>query len=122
MSIVLAVLLVLNLAALGLSLWFVLGLRKRQRDVSARALALVPEEALPVPLDEQFAAGRRRLLVVDILNPLELAASQVKIAGPAGAIAPALIRKVVYEQAVKITEQELTKHGVQADVSIYVAG
>jgi hypothetical protein len=121
MTVVIIVLLVLILVAFGALLWLLRGLLARQRAIAQQLLELVPAEALPVPLDDQFAAGGRRLLVIDILNPLELAASQVKIAGPAGAVAPGLIRKVVYDQAVKITQTELAKQGVQADVQVYVA-
>jgi hypothetical protein len=121
MTVVITVLLVLILAAFGALLWLVRGLLARQRAVSDELLHLVPAEALPIGLDEQFAAGRRRLLVIDILNPLELAASQVKLAGPAGAVAPGLVRKVVYDQAVRITQTELAKQGVHADVQVYVA-
>jgi hypothetical protein len=122
MSIVVLVVVLIDLGVVGYVLWLLLGLRKRQRALSDQVLALVPEEALPVTVSEQFGAGRRRLLVIDILNPLELAASQVKIAGPAGTIAPGLVRKIVYEQAVQITQTELAKQGVEADVQVYVAG
>lgn len=95
--------------------------------VLARAL-LRPEPvtASDVDLDEAFAAQRhdgtartRRLISVEILNPLELARSRGRMAGLAGAIVPNLTTRIVYDQTLKILRHELTGKDVVADVRLH---
>jgi len=62
--------------------------------------------------------GRGRILTVEILNPLEVAAAQNRFAGIAGSLAPALITKVVYDRAAKLMREELGKFGVEALVEV----
>lgn len=59
-----------------------------------------------------------RVVTIEILNPLELAASQNWVAGIASSLAPALVTKIVYERAAKMMKEELGNFGVEAVVQI----
>jgi hypothetical protein len=64
------------------------------------------------------SVAKGRVLTIEILNPLELAASQNWVAGIASSLAPALVTKIVYERAAKQMKEELGKFGVEAIVQI----
>ncbi|NMN98534.1 hypothetical protein [Antrihabitans stalactiti] len=64
------------------------------------------------------SVAKGRVLTIEILNPLELAASQNWVAGIASSLAPALVTKIVYERAAKMMKEELGKFGVEAVVQI----
>ena len=66
-------------------------------------------------------ASRGRVIVIEILNPLEVAASQHWVAGIAGSVAPTLVTKVVYDRAARMMQQELGGFGVDAVVEVQVA-
>ena len=66
-------------------------------------------------------ASRGRLIVIEIRNPLEVAASQHWVAGIAGSVAPALVTKMVYDRAAKMMAQELGIYGVDAMVEVQSA-
>jgi hypothetical protein len=62
----------------------------------------------------------RRLITVEILNALELAAGRGgRLAGLAGSLAPGLTRRVVYDQTVKALRRELGRMVVHADVRLH---
>jgi len=62
----------------------------------------------------------RRLITIEVLNPLELATARGgRIAGLAGSIAPGLTRRVVYDQVFKTLRRELDKMAVHADVRLH---
>ena len=60
--------------------------------------------------------------MVEILNPLELAAQEHPLGGIVGGLAPGALRKVVTERAARDLEQELVDRGVVAEVSIRAVG
>lgn len=95
--------------------------RARAAELSERVDALVPGPPLPPDLVATFGSGSRRMLAVEILNPVELATRQVKAAGLLGAVRPGLLTKIVYDQAVKQIVTQLEDEGVQADVRVHVA-
>ena len=75
------------------------------------------------------AAGRRpatstssvrRVITIEILNPIELAGSRGWWAGIAGSLAPGLTNRVVYDQAIKLVRRQLADHDVVADVRLHV--
>ena len=94
-------------------------MERQTADVEARVAALVPAPPLPASLAATFGSGPRRLIVVEILNPIELATSQVKAASLLSAVRPAMLTKIVYDQAVRQVVDQLGKQGVQADVQIH---
>lgn len=65
------------------------------------------------------AAATRRIISVEILNPIELAATRGRVAGLAGSLAPGLTRRVVYDQTVKVLRQRLVEERVMADVRVH---
>lgn len=121
MAIVLAVLLGLNLVVLvGLAVM----LRTQQRRTSAAVAAigeLEPYRPLPEELEAAFTAGRRRVITIEILNPLELAATKSRFGGVAGALAPRALRKLVYEQTVREMKLQMVEEGVAAEVGLHAA-
>ncbi|MGN6608756.1 MAG: hypothetical protein ACTHMS_17325 [Jatrophihabitans sp.] len=122
MAVATLVLVLVDIAVLALLARKLLGLDKEQRALRAELAELSPVDSLPPALEKAFAGGRKRLLTVEILNPLELATAQHKLAGVAGSFAPATVRSIVYDQAAKITREQLAKHQVQADVQVHVTG
>jgi hypothetical protein len=66
-------------------------------------------------------SGRdRRLITVEILNPIELATARGgRVAGLAGTLAPGLTRRIVYDQTLRILRRELTGKDVLADVRVH---
>lgn len=91
-----------------------------------RRLQLEPVADTDTDLHEAFAAQRpdgaartRRLISVEILNPLELARARGRIAGLAGAIVPNLTTRIVYDQTLKILRAQLTEQDVAADVRLH---
>lgn len=60
-----------------------------------------------------------RVILVRILNPLELAEAQTKAAGMLHRVRPALLSKIVYEQAAAQLSERLADEGVVAEVKIH---
>lgn len=98
MWIALALSLAINAAALY-ALW-------RRRVAHSAADAVQPGEAL----------------VVEIDDPLELAARDSRLAGLLGRLAPRAIRRRVYQRAAAILAEELAARGVRARVRVLPAG
>jgi hypothetical protein len=121
MQVAALVIVLVNVVLLGLLARKLLALDSAQKALRIELSQLTATEALAPTLEKAFASGRKRLLTVEILNPLELASAHNKLAGLASGIAPAAVRALVYEQAAKITQQELAKQQVEADVQVYVA-
>lgn len=111
----------LNVIAVVVAAILVIRLRRRARTIeeSARELAAMDPQLLATA--KSAVVGKPRIITLEILNPIEVAKSRVKIAGVAGAVAPNLIRKVVYGQTVTILHKQLADFGVKADVRIHVA-
>ncbi|HSV40677.1 MAG TPA: hypothetical protein VLI04_18080 [Nocardioidaceae bacterium] len=96
-------------------------LRARAVALDAKVAALVPAPPLPPELAATFGSGQRRLLAVEILNPIELATAKSSAAKLLGAVRPALLTKVVYDQAAKQVVDQLESEGVLADVRVHAA-
>jgi hypothetical protein len=83
---------------------------------------------LPDDATEVFAAPRpagirgrdRRVITVEILNPIELATARGgRVAGLAGTLAPGFTRRLVYEQTLRVLRRELGAKDVLADVRVH---
>lgn len=83
----------------------------RPRDVPA------PDPVAAAALTR--ATGARRLISIEILNPLELAAARGWLGGVAGSIAPGLTRRIVHDQTIRIVRQQLAEQQVVADVRLH---
>ncbi|HET7689356.1 MAG TPA: hypothetical protein VFK41_03190 [Nocardioidaceae bacterium] len=110
----------LSVAAAGLLLQ-ARALRARAEVLESRIDALVPGPPVPPDLAATLGTGQRRVLAVEILNPVELAASKIPAARLLGAVRPALLTKVVYDQAAKQVVDQLELEGVLADVQVHAA-
>jgi hypothetical protein len=64
-------------------------------------------------------AGTRRLISIEILNPVELAGTRGRVLGVAGSLAPGLTRRIVYDQVAKILRSQLGERQVVADVRVH---
>jgi hypothetical protein len=111
-----------TLAVLAIVGWLALDLRQRVRALEMRLAELGAAPSLAPELEYAFDAAGRRVIAVEILNPLELAASHNKFAGIAGGLVPAMVRKIVYDQAAKIISSQLVEQGVTADVTVHALG
>jgi hypothetical protein len=111
--VVVIVLVVTNLASLGALLYFRYGPEQHPRPDGQVAAAI--DRATP-----RGAAGAiRRVITVEILNPIELAATRGRLVGMAGSLAPGLTRRIVYDQAVRNMKRQLAEEHVVADVRVY---
>lgn len=104
---------------LALIACFVLLLRKMRRVQAEAAEAAEMVDDIPPPEVDPALISTGVFITVEILNPLEVASTRVKLAGVAGTIAPTLITKVVNEQAVKVLRRQLETQGVRAEVRLH---
>ena len=114
MTVVLVVVQILMLITLGVLLLRVRRLRTRALDGEH-----LLSQTDGIEIGPRIADGGGRLITVEILNPLEVAAKRVRLASVAGSVAPDLIGKVVYEQTARIMRRQLEMHGVEAEVRIH---
>lgn len=115
--VVLVVLLVLtNLVTLGALGYFVLRPADPARQRPDRAAAAALDRS---PRPPTAAGGTRRLISIEILNPIELAGTRGRILGIAGSLAPGLTRRIVYDRTLKILRTQLVDQHVVADVRIH---
>lgn len=77
--------------------------------------------ALLVPRRRRRATtgGARRVITVEVLNPIEVAAARSRLGGVAGTLAPGLITRAVHDRAMRTLRRELTAQGVVADVRLH---
>jgi hypothetical protein len=61
----------------------------------------------------------RRIITIEILNPIELAGSRGRLAGIAGSLAPGVTRRIVYDQAMRNLRRQLVQENVVADVRLH---
>ena len=113
---VLVVLLVLtNLATLGVVGWLLL---RPAPEAEPDALVAAGLDAAPRPASA--TSKPRRVISIEILNALELAGSRSRVAGIAGSFVPGLTRRLVHEQALKQIRRDIREQGVVADVRLHV--
>jgi hypothetical protein len=109
------ILVVTNLVTLGVLAWFLL----RPAEQPA------PDEKLARALTAAAGASSsgvtsRRLITVEVLNPIELAGTRGRLVGIAGSLAPGITRRLVYDQVLKTLRRKLTEERVVADVRLHV--
>lgn len=115
---VVGLLLIAGWAALLLALR---DLRLRAAELRAEVATLTPAPAMSADLEAAFGAGSRRFVVVEILNPIDLATQRVKGARILGGMAPEMLRRIVVEEAAKEIVEQLASEGVQAEVTVHAA-
>jgi hypothetical protein len=83
-----------------------------------------PDPKLRAYLAEQRPAvsssGTRRVMTIEILNPLDLAGKRGRLVGLAGSLAPGITRRVVYDQAIRLVRKHLASEHVVADVRLCI--
>jgi hypothetical protein len=112
--VLLIVLLATNLGTLGVLGWFLLRPVRHPRPE-----AIVARE-LGLRRPATSTSSVRRVITIEILNPIELAGTRGWWAGIAGSLAPGLTNRVVYDQAIKLVRTQLADHDVVADVRLHV--
>jgi hypothetical protein len=112
--ILVAVLVVTNLVTLGALAWFLL------RPVEHPRPDEIVAHGVGVRRPAASTSSIRRVITIEILNPIELAGSRGWWAGIAGSLAPGLTNRVVYDQAIKLVRTQLADHDVVADVRLHV--
>jgi len=106
--------LVVILVATNLVTLAVLILRRRRPEEPG-----TDAETFTAPRPAGLAGKTRRLISVEILNPMELVNNRGRVAGLAGSLAPGLARRVVYDQALKTLRRQLENKQVLADVRLH---
>lgn len=87
--------------------------------VVSRRAAMLPPGIAATPPPGAATNRVRRLITVEILNPIELAAARGRVAGIAGSVVPEVTRRIVYDRAAKILKRDLAGYDVVADVRIH---
>jgi YD repeat-containing protein len=114
--VVLVILLVgTNLVTLGVLAWFLL--RPAEQPAPDEKLARALSAAAGA---SSSSTGSRRLITIEILNPIELAGTRGRLVGIAGSFAPGITRRLVYDQAMKLVRRHLAAEKVVADVRLHV--
>ena len=116
---VVVIFLAVNFVLLLILLFQVRRLRRRTTEL-AEQVAHARTVALQSVDSAAFVAPRERLITIEILNPAELAATHSRYSGLAGAVAPNLLRKIVYEKAAEIMREQFKAQGVEAEVKVRV--
>jgi hypothetical protein len=66
------------------------------------------------------SSGKERIITVELLNPMELAAKESWFARQFGSLTPALVHKLVYAQARDRVEEQMPNFGAVAEVKVHV--
>lgn len=77
--------------------------------------------ALPADLDKLLGKQNKRVITVEILNPIELALDKTFLAKPLVGLSPGTINKIVYSEARDIIAKQLPDFGVNAEVKIHAS-
>jgi len=85
-------------------------LESAEREQSAIAVAPPPPSAPP---------AHDQLITVELLEPLALASAHSKAAGLVGSLRPAMVTRLVYDEAAKQIAAQLEEQGVAAEVRIH---
>lgn len=75
--------------------------------------------AIPADLDALLGEQGKKLITVEILNPIELATAKTVFAKPLAGMSPGAINTLVYKEARDIIAQQLPEFGVKAEVNIH---
>ena len=113
MLVLVVLLIVTNVVTLGALAYFALrpGEHPEPDATLARTLDRLPPAA--------SSSASRRVISVEILNPIEVAATRGRLAGIAGSLAPGLIRRIVYDQTIKTMRRHLADEQVVADLRLH---
>jgi len=102
-----------NLLTLGLLV------RWRLRPVDHPAPDPVVAASIEAMRPAASSSSTRRIITIEILNPIELAGTRGRLAGIAGSLAPGITRRIVYDQAIRNLRHQLVQEHVVADVRLH---
>jgi hypothetical protein len=111
-GVLVVILVVTNLVTLGVVGWLLL----RRPAAEPDAVVTSALDGSPRP---SGALGVRRVITIEILNPIELAGSRGRVAGIAGSLVPNITKRVVYDQALRQIRRDLRSQNVIADVRLH---
>lgn len=113
MLVLVIVLVVTNLVTLAALGW--LQLRPQEHPA--------PDPVVQASLDAMRPVAQtgtvRRIITIEILNPIELAGTRGRLAGIAGSLAPGITRRIIYDQAIRNLRHQLIRERVVADVRLH---
>lgn len=115
MLILLIILIVTNVVTLGVLGWYLLRPVEHPRPDETLARSLHRHQRPAVS-----TSSTRRVITIEILNPIEVAGTRSRWAGIAGAFAPGITHRVVYDHAMRIVRRQLERQRVVADVRLHV--
>ena len=76
-------------------------------------------DVFTAPRPGSVTSRSRRLITIEVLNPIELTATRGRMASLAGSLVPGLARRVVNDQVLKTLRRELADKRVVADVQLH---
>jgi hypothetical protein len=109
-------------AACGVLVLQLQAVRRRARRLEERVTGLSPAAPLAPDLETVLGAGSRRVLVIEILNPIEVARSRSRASAVLAAMAPDKLRKLVVEQTAREMGEQMLAEGVETDIRVHAAG
>lgn len=96
--------------------FYVLGLMGRvDQEVTSLLTELGTEEAVPGP---SLSETEDTQLIINILNPIEVARSNSRLGGIAGSVAPGMVTRKIYRQMGEQLKAQLAEHGIEAQVTV----
>ncbi|MDT0618207.1 hypothetical protein RM531_06950 [Salinisphaera sp. P385] len=107
---------VVLLAAAALVWWRARGLRNE--------LAALITQMNAADADLRYALAEREslCLTVEVVDPLAVAATHSRLAGPVSGVAPGLVRRRVYDQLQRELEEQLQERGIDARIELHRGG
>lgn len=115
MVIAVIVLVLTNLATLAVVARLLLRTLDHPGPSGTVAAALDGSPAPP----ELSTTATRRVISIEILNPIALAGTRGRLAGLAGLLAPGITTRVVHDQAIRTVRRVLLDEGVMAQVRLH---
>lgn len=96
--------------------------QKQSRALQQETTGLqAASNALPADLDKLLGKQNKRVITVEILNPIELAVDKTFLAKPLIGLSPGTLNKIVYAEARDIIAKQLPGFGVKAEVKIHAS-
>jgi hypothetical protein len=116
------IILVLTNAVTSITL-LLLWLRSRQQTEALQlelAAMATADNIIPANLNNLVMEHKKRVITIEILNPIELAVAKTVFAKALVGMSPETINKLVYKEARDLVAQKLPDFGVNAEVKIHV--
>lgn len=104
-----------GLALVAGCLYVLIGVRRMADEVDGLASDIGVADAAAPP---NLAGADGLYLTVQILNPIEVACSNSRLAGPISGISPGLLCRQVYDQMSSELSEQLSDHGIEAEIDV----